>query len=216
MTQNMLSTQYLFHCQGPRLPELHPLSPATSPAWHQQCFLACLGCFKSLGLNQETDRIQGNKGEIQGFFLIGRICCWTPLCYARALFTPHFARAHLTALAAAVTEADVSCPDPALKEPMRVEGTELKMSLLNLELCLAAKDHRGSSTNAAQWVWTPLVWAQSCCVPCSTKSLPFCQALGRICYTPRVRVCLVWCIGLIFSLHSLLKLGHLGHVWFRE
>lgn len=32
---------------------------------------------------------------------------------------------------------------------MRVEGTEFKMSLLNLELCLAAKDRRGSSTNAA-------------------------------------------------------------------
>lgn len=45
-----------------------PLPGRPPTAWHQQCFLACLGCLKSLGLNWETDRFQGNKGEIQFSF----------------------------------------------------------------------------------------------------------------------------------------------------
>lgn len=223
MTQNMLSTQYLFHCQGPRLPELHPLFPAglwlpdinsvSLHAWDAWNRWGLTG--KQTGFRETRVRfsfLSDRRNLLPDTTLLCTSCVYSPFCQSsldRSGCCSHWSRYFLPRSCSARTD--------------EIEDIQLKMWLLNFELCLVARDHRGSSTNAAQWVWTPLVWAQTWagnaayCVPSSPKSLQaFCQALGRIYYTPRVRVCLLQCIRLKCSLHSFLKLGHLGHVWFSK
>lgn len=101
-----------------------------------------------------------------------------------------------------------------------VEDAPVKMSLLIFELMCpwniweretqaqalpSGCEHPRCGHRAGQWM-QPVVF------PTPPRALY--GALGRICSTPRVRLRLLERIRLIFTLHSLLKLDSLDHVWF--
>lgn len=71
-------------------------APSPLPASLTSTVFPCMpGILEIAGALPGNSRDSGKQGWDSVFFLIGRICCRTPLCYARTLFTSHFARAHL-------------------------------------------------------------------------------------------------------------------------